>query len=279
MTRNENELLKTLANLISDMIEPESVENNEFDALEQYRDKDGFINVKNVKDINEVKRIFDLTDKKNYMETLNSGYSLQDLADALAYELAPIVGSKTVNVTLDTSDGVIHASANNEAVQTDSMMPKKCESPEDFCDEVCEEVCTPKEPCNEVYARPIDVCGEDCAIPEAIVDGRTVLFDVGGVYNPEFYNAVLYICNHQYFPEVEVYSEYEVDVDDNVTTHILLPNIWGKIFAGAAEEFCERLEKGDTVFIIDPETFTLKRIDNALDLWSYAMTKTQEAIL
>ena len=67
--------------------------------------------------------------------------------------------------------------------------------------------------------------------------------------------------------------------DGIVKTHVLLPNVWGKIFAGAAEEFGERLKLGEEVYILDPETFELTKINNSLELWNYAMTKVQEESL
>lgn len=276
MARQEKDLLKALANTIANMIQtPDVVSNeneNEDDIIEQYRDKDGFINLKGVQDVNEIKRVFDIVDKKNYLETLNKEKNLQDLAEALAQEFMPIMGAKTVNVKVETPEGVGIAQADNDEYKVSSKFEKVEEklSTEDKA-----------QPTKDIKVAACNDVDEICPTKQSQIkteSGLTVLFDVGGMYNPQFFNAVLYICNNHHFPE-NVYSEFDIDIDDKVTTHILLPNAWGKIFAGAAEEFGERINAGDKVYIIDPETFELRKINNSMTLWNYAMSLTQEDII
>ena len=124
-------------------------------------------------------------------------------------------------------------------------------------------------------ASPIESDVEDNTTRERVV----ALYDVGGMYNPSFFNSVLYICETVHFPEDVVYSEDELTDEDEITTHVLLPNVWGKIYAGAAEEFTDLFKSGDEVFIIDPESFELVQITDLVALWDYAMTKVQEEML
>lgn len=253
MVRTEKELLSRLFNTLNSLKEQETITKKENDLIEKYRDDDGFINLKNVNDINEMKRVFSIVDKKNFLEQLQYGdNSIQNLADALANELMLNDATKTVNVHIETPNG----NANVNVVKPENTDIKH------FCDEsktnVIEEV------------------------PETMVEAAidtVVLYEVGGMYNPAFYNAALYICETVHFPSCSVYSESEMTPEEPVKTHILLPNIWGKIFAGAAEEFGEYLKDGAEVFILDPETFELIKINNSLELWDYAMTKVQEESL
>lgn len=254
MVRTEKELLSLLFNTLHSLKEPETITKKENDLIEQYRDDEGFINLKNVDDINEMKRVFSIVDKKNFLEQLMSGdNNIQNLADTLAKEMALIDDTKSVNVRIETPNGEACANAvNSENIEA--------------------------EPSCNINEEKIVKEAETENAPEAAND-TVVLYEVGGMYNPSFYNAALYICETLHFPSCSVYSEDEMTPDDPVKTHILLPNVWGKIFAGAAEEFGERLKMGEEVFILDPETFELIKINNSLDLWDYAMTKVQEETL
>lgn len=252
MARTEKELLSTLFNALHALKEPTVVIENENNIIEKYRDSDGFINLKNVKDINEIKKVFSIVDKKNFLEQLQSNNdTIQELADALAKELMLNNNAKSVNVHIETPNGTACANTaqpeNNEAQEKFDVPEIKAVEKEEVTDE----------PANETV----------------------VLYEVGGMYNPAFYNAALYICDTLHFPSCGVYSEDEMEPDETVKTHILLPNMWGKIFAGAAEEFGERLKLGEEVCILDPETFELIKINNSLELWNYAMTKVQEESL
>lgn len=251
MVRTKKELLSTLFKAFHALKEPTVMTENENNIIEKYRDNDGFINLKNVKDINEIKKVFSIVDKKNFLEQLQSNNdTIQELADALAKELMLNDNAKSVNVHIETPNGTACA---NAAQPENNEVQEKFEVPEINAEEK-EEMTDPA----------IDT---------------VVLYEVGGMYNPAFYNAALYICETLHFPSCGVYSEDEMGPDETVKTHVLLPNVWGKIFAGAAEEFGERLKLGEEVYILDPETFELTKINNSLELWNYAMTKVQEESL
>ena len=287
MVRTEKELMESLFGLLNGEEKPVDATCNDVD-IEKYRDADGFINVKNVKDINEIKKIFEIVDKKNYLEQLQSGdKGIQDLADALANEMKPFIGDNVLKVKVKTPSGSACSEIDNK---------NNCKKPAFDVDAI-----TAK------YVHPVTETtnastGVDCAastiepdvennttreqvVPLYDVEDNTTrervvaLYDVGGMYNPSFFNSVLYICETVHFPEDVVYSEDELTDEDEVTTHVLLPNAWGKIFAGAAEEFSEVFKSGDEVFIIDPESFELVQITDPVALWNYAMTKVQEEML
>lgn len=264
MARNEKDLLSALFKAMTLVQEPKTVNENKND-VEKYRDADGYINVKNVKDINELKRVFDIVDKKNYLEHLqNSENSIQDLADALAYELLPLNGTGSVNIKVETPNGCASSKAEKIADEL-----------KNYCSPMEKTVCCEKNLSEQANVKEA-VCTSNETEVDETEDRMVVLYDVGGMFNPAFYNSVLYICENKHFPEYGVYAEDEVDSSDNVTTHILLPNVWGKIFAGAAEEFGLKIEKGDEVFVIDPESFELVQITTPVELWNFAMTKVQE---
>ena len=95
-----------------------------------------------------------------------------------------------------------------------------------------------------------------------------VVIEAGELRNDTIMNAI----NH-------IEENFEIDENDKVDVNILLPNVWGKIYAAAADEFSGYLDAGEEVYIIDPETFELTKINNSLELWDYAMTQTQEEML
>lgn len=272
MVRTEKELLESLFGPLNSKENPVDTACNDVD-VEKFRDADGFINVKNVKDINEIKKIFEIVDKKNYFEQLQSGdKGIQDLADALANEMKPFIGDNVLKVKVKTPSGSACSEIDNK---------NNCKKPAFDVDSI-----TAK------YVHPVTETtnastGVDCAAStiEPDIEDKTTrervvaLYDVGGMYNPSFFNSVLYICETVHFPEDMVYSEDELTDEDEITTHVLLPNAWGKIFAGAAEEFSEVFKSGDEVFIIDPESFELVQITDPVALWNYAMTKVQEEML
>lgn len=280
MVRTENELLKTLFNAINVSTEPKSSTQNNNDVdIEKYRDADGYINLKNVKDINEIKKVFDIVDKKNYLEYLSQKEnSAQDLADMLVTELIPFVGDGALNIKIETPNGTGCAKIN----KTDSNMNASTNiakyaqvipntSQNDAKDTTMEDVVKSDDAATTIDTETANV-NDKIDAPNAIM-----LYDVGGMDNPAFYNAVLHICRAIYFPEEMVLRD---DVDDaDITSHILLPNIWGKIFMEAVKEFSELIDEGHEVFVIDPETFELTQITNPDDLWNYAMTRVQEEML
>lgn len=272
MVRTEKELLESLFGPLDGKEKPVDATCNNVD-IEKFRDADGFINVKNVKDINEIKKIFEIVDKKNYLEHLQSGdKGIQDLADALANEMKPFIGDNVLKVKVNTPSGSACSEIDNKntykktTFDVDAITAKYVHPATEA---------TNASTSVDVAASTIEPDVKDNTTRERLV----ALYDVGGMYNPSFFNSVLYICETVHFPEDAVYSEDELTDEDEITTHVLLPNAWGKIFAGAAEEFSEVLKSGDEVFIIDPESFELVQITDPVALWDYAMTKVQEEML
>lgn len=272
MVRTEKELLESLFGPFNSKETPVDGTCNNVD-IEKFRDADGFINVKNVKDINEIKKIFEIVDKKNYLEQLQSGdKGIQDLADALANEMKPFIGDNVLKVKVNTPSGSACSEIDNKntykktTFDVDTITAKYVHPATEA---------TNASTSVDVAASTIEPDVKDNTTRERLV----ALYDVGGMYNPSFFNSVLYICETVHFPKDAVYSEDELTDEDEITTHVLLPNAWGKIFAGAAEEFSEVLKSGDEVFIIDPESFELVQITDPVALWDYAMTKVQEEML
>lgn len=272
MVRTEKELLESLFGPLTSKENPVDATCNNVD-IEKFRDADGFINVKNAKDINEIKKIFEIVDKKNYLEQLQLGdKGIQDLADALANEMKPFIGDNVLKVKVKTPSGSACSEIDNK---------NNCKKATFDVDTITAKYVQPATETTQV-STGVDVAAS--TIESDVEDGTTrervvALYDVGGMYNPSFFNSVLYICETVHFPDDVVYSEDELTDEDEVTTHVLLPNAWGKIFAGAAEEFSELLKSGNEVIIIDPESFELVQITDPIALWDYAMTKVQEEML
>lgn len=254
MVRTEKELLESLFGPLNGKENSVDATCNDVD-IEKYRDADGFINVKNVKDINEIKKIFEIVDKKNYMEYLQTNKNhIHDLADALGYDLLS-AGIEIPN--------------NNITNETNKIVDEL----KSYCSPIEKANCCENNDAKEsIYVEKEDKTMEN-------KNQMVVLYNAGGMFNPLFYNAILYICTENYFPKCGVFTEDEIEPSDNVTTHILLPNIWGKIFADVADEFGRKIENGDEVFVIDPESFELIQITTPVDLWDFAMTKVQEEML
>lgn len=282
MVRTENELLKSLFKVINGGAEPKPSAQNDND-IEKYRDADGYINLKNVNDINEIKKVFDIVDKKNYLEYLSKkDNNAQDLADMLATELFPFVGDGALNIKIETPNGTGCAKINkidsNMNVSTDitkyaQVIPSTSQN--DAKDTTMGDIVKD----NDMNPTTIDAETEDANDKKESLNA-IMLCDVGGMYNPDFYNAVLHICRVIHFPGEMVLRDDNTDVNTtNITSYILLPNIWGKIFIEAAKEFSGLIEDGHKVFIIDPETFELMQITNPDDLWNYTMTRVQEEML
>lgn len=257
MVRNEKDLLSALLNVLPGKNDnKENKINDKTQLIEKYRDKDGFINLKNVKDFNEITKIFNIVDKKNMLELLEKNNNLQDLAETIAKNIKEISGDGIVNVQIKTPFKEAYA---------------KVEMPNET------NVKLAPEGHSEDVAATLDIPVKT-ACSGGPLERTIVLYDAGGMYNAPFYNAVLHICETQHFKQT-VYRDNEIDENDNVNVHILLPNIWGKIYADIADEFSNYIKANEDVYIIDPETFELNKINNSLELWDYAMTLTQEEML
>lgn len=283
MFRTENDLLKGLLNAINnakyvtnfkDVIEkPKPLSNKEKQDLEKYRDEDGFINVTNVKDKNEVNRIMDIVDRKNFEELIENKKNIMD----------------TISEMFDASikNGVKY----KLTVSPDGI---KIKSDEDFFEEY--------DDVNDKKNVPVDLEGEPVTYDETksvtseslgeVVgevkktlkeydneEVMVLLDDVGGaVYNPLFYNAVRHICETQYFPINGVYTYHEIEPKESDIA-ILLPNVWGKITGEFIKTYEEYMENGGKVFVIDPESFECEEIKYPSDLWDFEMSIVQEEMI
>ena len=115
-----------LLNIVDDIVNfNENLKNIEkiekdFSKIEKYRDKDGFINLKNEKDFNKIKEIIDLVNQKNCLEQLEKGEeNIQDIADELATELSRLIDEGEVKVKISTpeSNGYSEISKNEEITE------------------------------------------------------------------------------------------------------------------------------------------------------------------
>lgn len=267
MYRKENDLLESLFNVMSSVKNENNVNLKDEDIIEKYRDEDGFINVKNVKDINELKRIFDIVDNKNYIESISKSKNLQDIADKLADDLSSLSENSVVNVKLETPSGMAYKTLNKT---------KPFKEPVCKFNELNEKT---KEKVNNKTNTAVDVKTNE---PTEYI----VLHDVGCSYNYAFYNAVLYICQHKHFNRYKVLSDDYNLLEGNpespnktIKKHILLPNAFEKISEWAASTFSEKINNGEEVYIIYPETFALKKIETSLELYTYSMTRMQEELM
>lgn len=262
--RNEKELLNGLFNVLKNQI------NNNFKHenidIEQYRDDDGFINLTKENDMNKIKEVVDTVNKKNMTEANNDKNFIKQLTE----ELLPLFGVESLVLNIETPEGKTSFELGNtkEETNSDNNFKIKNEITEENASEICN---NDNDEVDDETFNEDEIIEEDEASMETVV----VLHDVGGMYNPAFYNSVLYICETQHFEKCGVYAEDEI-MPDEIDVHILLPNIWGKMYAGAVEEFSEVIANGKTVFVVDPETFELTKITEPIDLWNYSMTKVQE---
>lgn len=274
MFRNENDLLCSLASAIKKIKNQtntnDNVKNN-FNDIEKYRDKDGFINLTKVNDINEVSRIIDLVDKKNFIEELENNTNLQEKAEGLAKTLKDMFNIDSVKVKISTPEGESCAKIGGDYEVEKIKKEEPVQNNEVFNNNEQNDTV-------EQDDKKVNICeeiDEDFELDNEVI----VLHSVGGeAFNAPFYNAVLYICENEYFPESGVYAEDE-DYPEKVDVRILLPNVWNKITTDAIEYFEECLANGEEIYVIDPETFDLIDINNNIELWDYAMTSVQESII
>lgn len=278
MFRNESDLLSSLVKAVKSM---KMTQNNDyFNDINKYRDTNGMINLTNVKDMNEINRIIDLVDKKNFIEELENSTNLQEKAEGLASVLKDVFDVDKVKVSISTPDGESFAKIGFEP---DEWIREEKEDNTFEKKPLVDECSSVKCETNEDEKVNNDVKNETNVLEDDFVDetdGRVVvLHSVGGdVFNAPFYNAVLHICENEHFPECGVYDEDDLCPED-VDIHLLLPNIWGKMLVGAVEYFIERMNNGEKVYVVDPEFFDLEEITNPNMLWDFVMTKTQENLI
>ena len=279
MLRNVNELMGSLFHKLYDIeAKPEPLTKDELNEIESYRDEDGYINLTGVKSNDELTRIVELVDRKNHIEELESEKesSIETLANELATEFLPFLGLDAARLNIKTPAGEASVTIEKDKEPV-IKYETKVETPEpdkiSYCvndlDYACNKLndTSNVNPYREMFAETPTVC---------LADERAVqLVMAGGVYNPEYYNAVLHICETEHFPNCGVYAQ------DDATPKVLdaivvLPNAFGKMYDDEVETFVDMMiEDNTSVYIVDVNTFQLNKIMNPSDLWDYGMTEAQ----
>ncbi len=253
MFRSEKELLSALLN--AKKLATKTNKNEKYD-IEDYRDENGFINLTNVDDINVVKEIIDIVDNKNKKiesekydnENIDEGTDLLDFFKSY-------FNADNVNIYIKTPEGEIKLNSNKPGEF--KFEGEKVEDVKPVYNECITSDLKEQEECDSI-------------------DKRSVLLkNAGGMFNAPFYNAALYICEMKYFNDCGIYSEDDV-YPENIDTYVILPNIWNKIYNYEAEYYAEHMENGSEVYILNPETFELTKINETNDLWDYVMSIVQE---
>ena len=282
--RNESDLLTALNNAVKKAKKEINVD------IEKYRDKDGFINLTNVNDFDELKTVIEFVDRKNYLENFDKDLqNLQKVADEIANDFFNNLHIDNVKVKVKTTNGNAVAeikkdSDKNENHTSDEMNDICCLQFDDYNkDSECEVLCgnydtissdsdtggvLDIEPPSDNYDA-ISNTSDTCVV---------LLHNTCNMNNPLFYNAIVHICENEYFSNCGVYTDDE-DYPEIVDKHILIPNEWGKIFSETVGKFAKLIDEGKEVFVIDIETFRLTKINKSCDLWDYAMTIIQEKLV
>jgi hypothetical protein len=302
MFRNENELLESLFGRIQGTkeakeAEPAPLSNAELNEIEAYRDADGLIDLTGVKSFNDLKRLVELVDRKNHVEMIEKGTTLQDTIGDLVSELLPLLGVNKASVKVATPAGKASVEVEQGKVpkvvydvndKTDETTLTYNVVPTDEAVEDCSLVnCKGCPDFNECYT-PLDsehiVSGPQGTtpiselepLPEYAEEVQTVrVCMVGGINNPLFRDAVVHICETELFPNADVYSDVE-EWDEETDVYILVPNAFGKITGFAADIYSDVFDHGAEVYMIDVETFELTEISQPFDLYDYVMTEAQE---
>ena len=243
--------------------------------------------------MNELKKIVDLVDKKNTLEAIQNGdIDINTAAENLAKKLSDIIGADTVNVNIKVPKGEKSVTITAEKPEIKENIykvgysePKEEETSKCMskgCPKDCKGECCVVEGEKPLVAESAVVSTADEDVEnvfelktEAGFEKMYAVREVGGKDNPMFLNAITYICETQHFPEALILSHNEYE-DEDVTGYILVPNVWGKMYLSAADEYANLINAGMEVYIIDPQTFELTQITDALDLYKYAMTELEE---
>lgn len=354
MVRLETELLDSLMNLLNKKNKKTQLTEKELNEIEKYRDENGFINLVDVDDFDEMKRIIELVDKKNELEEEaidtpkkdcdvmkyiidlvdnNNEIDEEDLNEfvkGLTNDLLKFTGANNARINFEAPNKSIRIEANegeepkftvttSPSVCSDKLndskpnickcngddfvwktsycqcnsddlklQPELCEcgKPKTECDK-CEKCCESKhntcetEKSNKIESRKGVFQPNEQALFEIEEDDDVpvvVVHNAGGMFNPQYYNAVMHICEIEHFKNDDIYSDNEVNVlcADKV---VLLPNVWGKIFDDVAYTFSKQILDGQEVYIINPDNFEIKHITEPMELWDYAMNNIQEEII
>lgn len=301
MFRNEQELLDSLLqNMKGARRTSKPLSISDLSEIEKYRDSDGVIDLTDVKDMNTLKNLIELVDKKNQTEEIGTDKSTREYIGDLINEILPLLGLDEAKLKVSTPAGtasvevaqgktpVVEYTTNDKEdkiypqctglTYTTTSTSKGNEfNVEKDCIKSCN-IALPEDlkgVLENLYNDKIET--EEYDEEEVISDERIVeLHSVGGVYNPEFYNAVHYICENEHFPECGVYRYDEV-IPGNVDTYILLPNAFNKMDQDRVNWFASEMDNKDViVYVINPETFELTEIMSSNELQEYAMTEAQE---
>lgn len=299
MFKNKKSIFDEILDLIKDVESNSFLTKEENNEIEKYRDKDNFINLTKVKDMDELKKIVKLVDKKNTIEAIKNGdIDIITAAENLAKKLSNIIGADTVNVSIKAPQGEKTVTITSEKPSIEenkyktSISELKDETPKCMSEihpKDCKDECCVVMPETEIVVEGKPFVTETGVVSTADEDVEDVfdleteagfekmyaVREVGGKDNPMFLNAITYICETQHFPEALIlpYNDYE---DEDVTGYILVPNVWGKMYLSAADEYANLINAGLEVYIINPQTFELTQITDALDLYKYAMTELEE---
>jgi hypothetical protein len=258
--------------------------------------------------MNALRHLVDLVDRKNQIEEAETGKSTQEYISDLVQDLLPIMGLNGAKLNISTPSGSasVEVEKGKKPVVEYSDKTSHTESatnnyPELFSDWDLEketikpcEITLPQELTNALFTcyndrvsektnkTSEDMTGVACTEKNVKTDeddGLAIqLISAGGMYNPEFYNAVHYICENEHFPEYGVYTENE-NTPDRIDAYVLLPNAFNKMLEYRVEEFYNKMldeTASISIYVINPETFELTEILSAEELWDYAMTEAQE---
>lgn len=300
MFRNENELLESLFNRLGGVKEskPAPLSDAELNEIEAYRDADGLIDLTGVKSFNDLKRLVELVDRKNHVEMIEKGATLQDTIGDLVSELLPFLGvdkasvkvatpagkasveveqGKAPKVVYDVNDKTDETTLTYNVVPTDEVVVEdcslvNCKGCPDF-----DECYTPLDS-EHIVSGPQGTTplSEFEPLPQCAEEVQTVrVCMVGGINNTLFRDAVAHICETELFSNADVYTDAE-EWDDETDVYILVPNAFGKITGIAADIYSDVFDNGAEVYMIDVETFELTKISQPFDLYDYVMTEAQE---
>lgn len=291
MFRKEQELLDELLKAVKGTQKPKPLTKGELSEIEKYRDSDGIIDLTGVKDMDTLNQVVNLVDRKNHIEELETGNTAQDYVGDLINEILPLIGLEGAKLNISTPSGnasvevekgkkpVVKYDIPNKEEKEDSTLTYTVKPEWDVEKNTVQpcEIILPEGLEDALLGLYNNKLQEDITTLEKASDERVVqLVSVGGVYNPQYYNAVHYICDNEHFPECGVYTEDEI-VSNKVDIYILLPNAFNKMTIGAVERYAEKMDNdGAAVYIIDPETFELEEITESDELWEYGMTEAQE---
>ena len=283
MIRDEKDLLVGLINAMNSMYEEDDKKNKKNYNIEDYRDEDGFINLTKLTNMDELKEIVDIVNKKNASEMADN-----DIFCELADELLPLLGLDSFTINIETPNGKetfeIGKKTNEEPLkEKNNEEPLKEKTNENSLKEKTNE--EPLKETTTVNKEP-ETKGCNCSCEnkkteekKQQIDNRSVLLiNAGGTYNPCFYNSVHYICENKYFKKCGVYKEDDIH-PESIDVFILLPNIFKKILLNVADDFSEYVKTEKEVYLIDPETFELTKIDSSLQLYNSSMTDLQEEFI